>query len=151
MNVINTMNLTFPGISENERTARAVGSAFLVQLDPTVEELVDIRTAVSEAVTNAIVHGYRDTTGDVELHIKLLSNREIYLRIKDKGCGMENVKQAMQPLYTTAPEEARAGLGFAVMESFIDKLHVKSRLGHGTTVIMRKKLKDLGKDSCPEN
>lgn len=151
MNVINTVKLTFPGISENERTARAVVSAFLVQLDPTVEELVDIRTAVSEAVTNAIVHGYRDTTGDVELHIKLLSNREIYLRIKDKGCGMENVKQAMQPLYTTAPEEERAGLGFAVMESFMDKLHVKSRLGHGTTVIMRKKLKDLGKDSCPEN
>lgn len=106
----------------------------------TVEELADIRTAVSEAVTNAIVHGYRQCSGDVELHIKLLENREIYLRIKDHGCGITDVAQAMQPLFTTAPEEERAGLGFAVMESFMDKLKVKSVPGKGTTITMRKKL-----------
>lgn len=109
MKIINAVKFIFPGISENERTARAVVSAFLVQLDPTVEELADIRTAVSEAVTNAIVHGYRQCSGDVELHIKLLENREIYLRIKDHGCGITDVAQAMQPLFTTAPEEERAG------------------------------------------
>ncbi len=140
MKTINAVKFVFPAVSENERTARAVVSAFLVQLDPTVEELADIRTAVSEAVTNAIVHGYRNSKGDIELHIKLLENREVYLRIKDRGCGIENVEQAMQPLFTTAPEEERAGLGFAVMESFMDKLQVKSNPGVGTTVIMRKKL-----------
>ena len=140
MKIINAVKFIFPGISENERTARAVVSAFLVQLDPTVEELADIRTAVSEAVTNAIVHGSRQCSGDVELHIKLLENREIYLRIKDHGCGITDVAQAMQPLFTTAPEEERAGLGFAVMESFMDKLKVKSVPGKGTTITMRKKL-----------
>ena len=140
MKTINAVKFVFPAVSENERTARAVVSAFLVQLDPTVEELGVIRTAVSEAVTNAIVHGYRNSKGDIELHIKLLENREVYLRIKDRGCGIENVEQAMQPLFTTAPEEERAGLGFAVMESFMDKLQVKSNPGVGTTVIMRKKL-----------
>lgn len=142
MKIINSVKFIFPGISENERTARAVVSAFLVQLDPTVEELADIRTAVSEAVTNAIVHGYRNKSGDVELHIKLLQNREIYLRIKDKGCGITDVKQAMQPLFTTLPEEDRAGLGFAVMESMMDKLQVKSIPGKGTTIVMRKKLEN---------
>lgn len=140
MKTLNAVKFVFPAVSENERTARAVVSAFLVQLDPTVEELADIRTAVSEAVTNAIVHGYRAISGDVELHIKLLENREVYLRIKDRGCGIENIEQAMQPLFTTAPEEERAGLGFAVMESFMDKLQVKSKPGVGTTVTMRKKL-----------
>ncbi len=142
MKIINSVKFIFPGISENERTARAVVSAFLVQLDPTVEELADIRTAVSEAVTNSIVHGYRNKSGDVELHIKLLQNREIYLRIKDKGCGITDVKQAMQPLFTTLPEEDRAGLGFAVMESMMDKLQVKSIPGKGTTIVMRKKLEN---------
>lgn len=87
------------------------GFRFSVQLDPTVEELADIRTAVSEAVTNAIVHGYRNSRGDVELHMKLLEDREVYLRIKDHGCGIADITQAMQPLFTTAPEEERAGLG----------------------------------------
>ena len=139
MKVVNAVKFIFPGISENERTARAVVSAFLVQLDPTVEELADIRTAVSEAVTNAIVHGYRKSRGDVELHMKLLEDREVYLRIKDHGCGIADITQAMQPLFTTAPEEERAGLGFAVMESFMDKLQVKSAPEKGTTVTMRKK------------
>lgn len=116
-----------------------------MQLDPTVEELADIRTVVSEAVMNAIVHGYRTGTGNVELHIKLLENREVYLRVKDLGCGIENVEQAMQPLFTTAPEEERAGLGFAVMGTFMDQLQVKSKAGVGTTVTLRKK---LGKPLC---
>lgn len=143
MKVVNAVKFIFPGISENERTARAVVSAFLVQLDPTIEELADIRTAVSEAVTNAIVHGYRKSRGDVELHMKLLEDREVYLRIKDHGCGIADITQAMQPLFTTAPEEERAGLGFAVMESFMDKLQVKSAPEKGTTVTMRKKLGSL--------
>lgn len=147
MKTLNMVRLVFPAIPENERTARAVVSAFLAQADPTVEELADIRTAISEAVTNAIVHGYRDKKGDVELHIKLLQEREVYLRIKDHGCGIADVALAMQPLYTTAPEEERAGLGFAVMESFMDKLTVKSRPEHGTTVVMRKR---LGAKSCRE-
>ena len=140
MKTINAVKFVFPGISENERTARAVVSAFLVQLDPTVEELADIRTAVSEAVTNAIVHGYRKGKGDVELHLKLLENREIYLRIKDHGCGIADIEQAMEPLFTTAPEEERAGLGFAVMESFMDSLTVRSTAGRGTTVVMKKRI-----------
>ena len=140
MKVINAIQIHFPGISENERIARAVVSAFLVQIDPTVEELADIRTAVSEAVTNAIVHGYRETSGHVTIHIKLLENREVYLRIKDKGCGIEDISKAMEPLFTTAPEDERAGLGFAVMKSFMDKLQVRSKPGEGTTVTMRKKL-----------
>jgi stage II sporulation protein AB (anti-sigma F factor) len=140
MEVLNEIKFTMPSLSVNESTARAVVSSFLVQLNPTVEELSDIRTAVSEAVTNSVVHGYRGTTGDIELTVKLLPHREIYIRIKDKGCGISNVEQAMEPLFTTAPEEERSGLGFSVMESFTDKLTVKSKVGKGTTVTMRKRL-----------
>ena len=111
-----------------------------MQADPTIEELSDIRTAVSEAVTNAVVHGYRHTKGNIELVVKLLAGRQIYIRIKDKGCGIADIKQAMEPLFTTAPEEERSGLGFSVMESFMDKLTVKSEPGKGTTVTMRKRL-----------
>ncbi len=125
----------------NEQTSRAIVSAFLIQADPTIEELADIRTAVSEAVTNSIVHGYRNIEGDVELCIKLLADREIYIRVKDKGCGIEDVEKAMEPLFTTAANEERAGLGFAVMQSFMDNVHVRSKTGSGTTVIMRKKLR----------
>ena len=120
--------------------ARAVVSSFLIQADPTVEELSDIRTAVSEAVTNAVVHAYRGTTGNIELTVKLLRGREIYIKIRDKGCGIPDIEQAMTPLFTTDPEEERSGLGFSVMQSFMDKLSVKSSKGKGTTVIMRKRL-----------
>lgn len=142
MDIINEIKFTMPSLSVNESTARAAVSSFLVHADPTVEELSDIRTAVSEAVTNAIVHGYRGTQGIVEIAVKLLANREIYIRIKDKGCGIPDVAQAMEPLFTTAPEEERSGLGFSVMESFMDKLTVKSRINKGTVVTMRKKLAD---------
>ncbi len=140
MEVLNEIKFVMPSLSVNESTARAVVSSFLIQIDPTVEELSDIRTAVSEAVTNAVVHGYRHAKGKIELTVKLLAEREIYIRIKDKGCGIRDVKQAMEPLFTTAPEEERSGLGFSVMESFMDRLSVKSAVGKGTTVIMRKRL-----------
>ncbi len=129
-----------PSLSVNESAARAVVSSFLIQADPTVEELSDIRTAVSEAVTNAVVHAYRGTAGNIELTVKLLRGREIYIKIRDKGCGIPDIEQAMTPLFTTAPEEERSGLGFSVMQSFMDKLSVKSSKGKGTTVIMRKRL-----------
>lgn len=140
METVNEIKIILPSHSVNEGTARAAVSSFVIQSDPTVEELSDIRTAVSEAVTNAIVHGYRGTQGNIELTIKLLVNREIYIRIKDNGCGIPDVEQAMEPLFTTAPEEERSGLGFSVMESFMDKLAVKSKVGKGTTVTMRKRL-----------
>lgn len=140
MKTINEMKCTFPSLSVNEAYARTAVTAFAAQLDLTIEEIADIRTAVSEAVTNAIVHGYRGTVGTIELCVKLLEGNEVYIRIKDCGCGIPDVAQAMEPLYTTAAAEERAGLGFAVMESFIDKLSVKSKVGRGTTVVMRKRL-----------
>lgn len=144
MEVINEIKFVMPSLSVNESAARAVVSSFLVQADPTVEELSDIRTAVSEAVTNSVVHGYRHNKGRIELTVKLLAGREIYIKIRDKGCGIADVRQAMEPLFTTAPEEERSGLGFSVMESFTDKLSVKSVIGKGTTVIMRKRLENHG-------
>ncbi len=145
MEILNEMKIILPSHSVNEGAARAAVSSFLIQADPTVEELSDIRTAVSEAVTNAIVHGYRGTNGSIEIIVRLLENREIYIKIKDRGCGIADVKQAMEPLFTTAPEEERSGLGFSVMESFTDKLRVKSKGGKGTTVTMRKRLGGNGK------
>ena len=136
MKTINEMKCTFPSLSVNEAYARTAVTAFAAQLDLTIEEIADIRTAVSEAVTNAIVHGYRGTVGTIELCVKLLEGNEVYIRIKDCGCGIPDVAQAMEPLYTTAAAEERAGLGFAVMESFMDKLKVKSTPGKGTTVTM---------------
>ena len=144
MEVLNEIKFAMPSLSVNEGAARAVVSSFLIQADPTVEELSDIRTAVSEAVTNAIVHGYRNTRGNVEIVVKLLPEREIYIRIKDKGCGIGDIEQAMEPLFTTAPEEERSGLGFSVMQSYMDKLTVRSKLGCGTTVVMRKRLSAHG-------
>jgi stage II sporulation protein AB (anti-sigma F factor) len=144
MEVLNEIKFSMPSLSVNESSARAAVSSFIVQADPTVEELSDIRTAVSEAVTNAIVHGYRGTRGRISITVRLLPEREIYIRIKDSGCGIADVKQAMTPLFTTAPEEERSGLGFSVMESFMDKLSVKSSVGKGTTVTMRKRLTPHG-------
>jgi len=141
MKILNEVKFVIPSLSVNESVARAVVSSFLVQCDPLIEELADIRTAVSEAVTNSIVHGYRHKSGTIEIIVRLLENREIYIRIRDKGCGIDNIEQAMEPMYTTAPEEERSGLGFSVMESFTDKLTVKSTPAQGTIVTMRKKLK----------
>lgn len=140
MKTVNEMRCRFPAVSVNEGFARTAVSAFAAQCDPTIEEIADLRTAVSEAVTNCIVHAYRGTSGEIDLCVKLLEPQEIYIRIRDKGCGISDVKQAMEPLYTTAPQEERAGLGFAVMQSFMDQVRVSSRPDHGTTVILRKKL-----------
>ena len=141
MNTLNELKCTFPARSENEGFARTMVCAFAAQLDPTVEELADLRTAVSEAVTNSIVHAYRnDEPGLIAVTVRLLPGTVIYIRITDKGCGIADIEQAMQPLFSSAPAEERAGLGFTVMQSFTDRLAVRSMPGRGTTVTMRKKL-----------
>ncbi len=138
MNIINEMSLSFPSKSCNEAFARSVVTAFVMNLDPTINELSDIKTAVSEAVTNCIVHGYRRSSGMIYIKGRITDKNKVIIKIRDKGCGIENVQQAMEPLFTTAPEEERAGLGFAVMQSFCDKVRVKSKLGGGTTVTLEK-------------
>lgn len=140
MTIINEMSLSFESRSSNEAFARSAVAAFAAQLDPTIGELSDIRTAVSEAVTNCVVHAYKDTIGKISLNVKLTSDNSIIVRIHDSGCGIEDVKQAMTPLYTTAPGDDRAGLGFAVMQSFTDKVSVRSKPGKGTTVTLKKAL-----------
>ncbi|MBD5103581.1 MAG: anti-sigma F factor [Ruminococcaceae bacterium] len=140
MKTVNKMKMIIPAMSKNEALARSCIAAFAAQADPTVEELSDIRSAVCEAVTNAIVHGYRDMAGDITLTLKLTDDGCLYIKIADKGCGIEDVEKAMEPLYTTAPEEERAGLGFAVMEAFTDSLKVTSKVGKGTCVTMKKRL-----------
>ena len=134
---INEMRLVIPSRSANESYARSAVAAFIAQLDPAVDELADIRTAVSEAVTNCIVHAYPDDIGDIILTVRLFADGKVTIRIKDKGCGIENVPQAMEPLFTTGGEE-RSGLGFSVMESFTDRLRVVSHKGRGTVVTMEK-------------
>lgn len=138
------MKMTVAGYSRNEAVARMCVSAFASQLDPTVEEISDIKAAVSEAVTNCIVHGYRDTIGDIDIRLKILGSDTLYIRISDKGTGIEDIEKAMQPLFTTSPDGERAGLGFAVMESFTDSLKVRSKPGKGTSVTMTKVLRRRG-------
>ena len=137
MKPINEMKVTFLSRSANEGFARAAVAAFAAQLDPAVDELADLRTAVSEAVTNAIVHGYPDRLGVVTLGVKLFENGKIQVQVKDKGRGIPDVDKAMEPLFTTGGEE-RSGLGFSVMESFTDRLRVRSTPNKGTTVTMEK-------------
>ena len=142
---INDMKLRLPAISINEAVARSVISAFCAELNPTVEELGDLRCAVSEAVTNCIVHAYRDRkSGEpsyIYISVRLYDTREISVEISDSGCGIENIELARTPAYTTGEPDERCGMGFLVMESFTDSLSVKSRPGKGTTVLMRKILK----------
>ncbi len=138
--ILNETVIRFLSLSANEGFARSAAAAFASQSDPTVQEIGEIKTAVSEAVTNAIVHGYRDTVGTVELVLRCYSEGTLYIAVKDKGRGIDDIAQAMTPLFTTAADEERSGLGFSVMESFMDKLRVKSTAGRGTTVIMEKKL-----------
>ncbi len=140
---INRMSLAFPAASENEAFARAAASSFITLADPYINELAELKTAVSEAVTNCVVHAYRGmSTGMIYMDIKLFSDRTVYIKIRDKGCGIADIGQAMQPLFTTAPEEERAGLGFAVMESFTDRLRVRSSCGSGTVLVMEKALQE---------
>lgn len=144
----NEMQMSFDALSENEAFARLTVSAFVMPLNPTVEEISDIKTAVSEAVTNAIIHGYdwdymqdscREEIGKVHLYCRIEENL-LYIEVKDTGKGIENIKQAMEPLFTTRPELERSGMGFAFMEAFMDRLEVVSEPGCGTVVIMEKRL-----------
>lgn len=137
---INEMKLTLTSRSSNESFARVAVAAFAAQLDPTVEEIGDIKTAVSEAVTNCIVHAYKENLGPIYITVGIFENRKVRIKIRDVGCGIEDVEKAMEPLFTTGGEE-RAGLGFAVMESFTDSLKVRSRKDKGTTVTMEKIIK----------
>ena len=140
--ILNKIQIKLPALSVNESMARAAVAAFVSQLDPGVTEIADIKCAVSEAVTNAIVHGYRDTpeTGSISITVSILSGRAVRIEIKDKGCGIPDVGQARQPLYTTDAAGERSGMGFAVMESFTDRMRVKSAVGKGTTVVLYKKM-----------
>ncbi len=136
----NYIKIEFPSRSSNESFARSAVAAFAAQLDPTLDELGDIKTAVSEAVTNAIVHAYPEQLGIVQLKARIYDGEFLEITIKDKGCGIEDVKKAMQPLFTTGGEE-RSGMGFTIMDSFMDRMRVRSRLGKGTTVIMAKRIR----------
>ena len=143
--IVNELKLRLPAISVNEAVARSVISAFTASLNPTVEELADLRCAVSEAVTNCIVHAYCDAADKSACYIyisaRLYDNREVSVEISDNGCGIEDVELARSPAYTTEGSADRCGMGFLVMESFTDSLSVKSRKGKGTTVLMRKFLR----------
>jgi len=136
----NSMYLELESRSVNEGFARSAVSAFVSQLDPTLSELTDIRTVVSEAVTNAIIHGYRESEGLIYISVKYYADRTVKIVIKDKGRGIEDIEQAMQPLYTGDPGGERGGMGFTIMDSFTDRLSVKSKPGKGTSVTMYKKL-----------
>ena len=140
MIVINEMNLRFTSKSTNESFARSTIASFILELDPTISELADIKTAVSEAVTNCIVHGYRRKTGLIYINAKITDTKKVIIKIRDKGQGIEDIQKAMEPLFTTAQEEERAGLGFAVMQSFMDKVKVTSKINKGTTVTLEKQI-----------
>ena len=137
--IINEFRMVVDSRSVNESFSRATVSAFAAQLDPTVEEINDIKTAVSEAVTNCIVHGYRNSVGKIYIGVKIHDDNRVVITIRDRGCGISDIKKAREPLFTTLGGD-RAGLGFSVMESFTDKLRVSSKTGKGTTVTMRKRL-----------
>ena len=136
----NSLKLQFPSLSINEALARQVIASFVAQLNPTIDEISDIKCSVSEAVTNAIVHGYRFEDGIVYISAKYFSDRTVIIEIKDKGCGIEDVTKAMAPLFTTDTTGERSGMGFAVMQTFMDKLDVRSKRGQGVRILMTKKL-----------
>lgn len=135
------MKMTFLSDSRNESFARTAVTAFIAQLDPRTDELADLRTAVSEAVTNAVIHGYRGRSGLITLETKLYDDRTVSIRVKDKGCGIEDIEKAKQPLFTTDESGERGGMGFAIMESFSDRMTVRSAPGKGTTVLLIRRLR----------
>lgn len=145
---INQMKLHFQSLSANEGFARVAVAAFISSLDPTTSEIADIKTAVSEAVTNCIVHAYRDCIGIITIHTKIFNGGRVTISIRDKGCGIANIEKAVEPLFTTRPDEERSGLGFSVMQSFTDKMRVHSKLNKGTVVTLEKFLK--GKSNANE-
>lgn len=135
----NEMSVVFDSRSENESFARMVVAAFVMPLDPTLEELADIKTAVSEAVTNCVIHGYNNGPGKIYMTCRI-ENKQLSIDIMDKGIGIPNIEKAMEPLYTTRPELERSGMGFAFMEAFMDQLNVDSKPGQGTRIVMGKVL-----------
>ena len=137
----NKMKVTFDGISENERLARMMVAAFMVGANPTVEELTDVKTAVSEAVTNAVIHGYENAPGEVTMSLAMEKNL-LTVVVEDFGKGIEDIHKAREPFFTTRPELERSGLGFAFMDTFMDEVEVSSVPGQGTTVTMKKKIKE---------
>lgn len=139
----NRMETTFLSLPENESFARVVIAAFAVQLSPTLSEIADIKTAVSEAVTNAIVHGYEGTRGLVTLRA-VIDDRTLIVEVSDQGRGIRNISQAMEPFFTTHPEQERSGMGFSVMQTFMDDLYVDSSPGEGTSIRMRKRIHSGG-------
>lgn len=139
MTETNSIKMEFLSRSSNESFARTAIACFAAQLDPTLEELGDIKTAVSEAVTNCIVHAYPDTLGKIMLRARLFSDNSIEITVRDWGCGIEDVERAKAPMYTTGGDD-RSGMGFTIMESFMDKLRVRSKTGRGTTITMRRKI-----------
>ena len=144
MKTVNELKMTVDSKSVNEGFSRVAIGAFIACLDPDIEELNDVKTAVSEAVTNAIVHGYREKAGKIYITVSISDNNIVRIRIRDKGVGIEDIPKAMEPLFTTAGSE-RAGLGFAVMESFMDSVRVTSQPDKGTTVTLKKRI--WGKNS----
>ncbi|WP_090438983.1 anti-sigma F factor [Natronincola peptidivorans] len=141
----NYMKLELHSKSQNEAFARVVVAAFAAQLDPTIEEISDIKTAVSEAVTNAIIHAYEEKNAMVTIICRIIDN-ELEIIVEDRGKGIEDIEKAKEPLYTSKPELERSGMGFTVMETFMDKVDVYSELGEGTKIIMTKKFKSLDAD-----
>lgn len=140
MKKINSAKITFPSLSVNEGMARSFLTAFMMQLNPTVEEISDLKCAVSEAVTNSIVHGYKGKVGSITLTLDILDGGTVRAVISDRGEGIADVKRATEPLFTTNTDGERSGMGFTVMETFTDKMKVRSRLGHGTKVTLTKKI-----------
>lgn len=137
-NIVNELKIKMPSLSVNESMARAAVAAFCAQLDPSAVEIADVKCAVSEAVTNCIVHGYKDTIGTIYINVRLYEERVVRIEIKDRGCGIEDVNVARQPLFTTDAANERSGMGFTVMESFCDTVKVRSKAGGGTTVTLIK-------------
>lgn len=143
----NEMELIFDSLSANESFARVTVAAFMTQLNPTLEEVADVKTAISEAVTNAVIHGYENEVQKIWIRCRV-EKKTIYIEVEDKGKGIENVQKAMEPLFTTKPEIERSGMGFSFMEAFMDEVHVESSQGCGTVVRMQK---TIGKGREPWN
>ena len=137
-NIVNELKIKMPSLSVNESMARATVAAFCAQIDPSAVEIADVKCAVSEAVTNCIVHGYKDTIGTIYINVRLYEERVVRIEIKDRGCGIEDVNAARQPLFTTDAANERSGMGFTVMESFCDAVKVRSKTGCGTSVTLIK-------------
>lgn len=142
------MELTFLSISKNESFARSTVASFVAQIDPTLDELTEVKTVVSEAVTNAIIHGYEERdNGRITIQCVITNDAEVEITITDQGVGIENIEMAKEPLYTSKPQLERSGMGFSIMESFMDKLTIRSTIGVGTTVTMKKQFSEV-KSTC---